>query len=127
MGSGDCQGKWQLHGGLHRWSKGHFEKSGQRWCGSYRSERCALVESVVTIRDGDVAGMRLMLDLFLVVPLLVFPHSRMAIVVVRNAAACRSTTMANMMAVVDLVGVWLAAKGGVVFRLGEGPCGDRRQ
>lgn len=81
----------------------------------------------MTIRDGDVAGMRLRLELFLIVQLWVFPQSRMAIAVVRNAAACRSTTMAKMIAVVDLVGVWLAAQGGVTFRLGEGPRRDRRQ
>ena len=59
---------------------------------------------MATVWDGEVAGMRLALELAVVSPILVLWDSQAAIASVRNAAACRSARTADLRAVVDMVG-----------------------
>lgn len=67
------------------------------------------VGTVATVCDGDVAGMRLVLESVAVSPVLVLSDFRVAIASVRNAAACGSVWTADLRAVVEIVGEWVSA------------------
>ena len=100
-------------------SDGSRDESGRvagGWCDSRGGEGCGLVGSVATLWDGEVAGMRLVLEAQPVVPLLVLSDSRAVLAAVKNAAGVGMARTADLRAVVDLVGTWDEA--GVELRFG---------
>ena len=86
------------------------------WCSSHGGEGCELVESVSTVWDGEVAGMRLTLESLKLAPLLVLSDSRAAIAAVKNAAECGHARTADLREVVNLAGEWASA--GMDLRFG---------
>ena len=68
------------------------------------------VGTVATVWDGEVAGMRLALESVPISTVLVLSDSQTAIASVRNVAACGSARMADLRAVVDMVGEWAFAR-----------------
>ena len=76
------------------------------WCGPRGAEGCVLVGTVATVWDGEIAGMRLVLESLLVAPVLLLSHSRAAIAAVCNAAACRWAGTTDLRAVLDTIRDW---------------------
>ena len=66
------------------------------WHGSRGGEGYELVGSVVTVWDGEVAGMRVVLESLTVAPLLVLFDVRAAIVAVKNVAECGRVRTADL-------------------------------
>ena len=97
-------------------SKDEDEKVAVGWCGSRAGESCELVGSVVTMWDGEVAGMTLLLESLTVAPLLVLSDSQAAIAAVKNAAKCGHARTADLRGVVNLAREWAWA--GVELRFG---------
>ena len=67
------------------------------------------VGSMATVWDGEIAGMRVLLESVAVSPVLVLSDSQVAIALVRNAAACSSARSADLRSVVNMVGEWTSA------------------
>ena len=65
-----------------------------------------MVGHVATVWDGEIAGLRLVLEAQPVAPLLVLSDSRAALAAVKNAAGVGKACTADLRAVVDLVGTW---------------------
>ena len=86
------------------------------WCDSRGGEGCELVGTVVTVWDGEIAGMRLALESLPVAPLLILSDLKAALAAVRNAASTGEARTADLMRVVDLVGEWALA--GAELRFG---------
>ena len=87
-------------------SDGSRDESGRvaGWCDSRDGEGGGLVGSVATVWDGEIAGMRLVLEAQPVAPLLVLSDSRAALAAVKNAVGVGKARMADLRAMVDLVG-----------------------
>ena len=98
---------------------GSRDESGQvarGWCDTRGGEGYELVGSVATVWDGEIAGMRLVLEALPVAPLLVLSDSKATLAAVKNAASMGKARTADLWAVVDMVGTW--AEAGVDLRFG---------
>ena len=62
--------------------------------------------TIATVRDGEIAGMRLALDSVMIAPVLVLSDSQAVIVYMWNAAACGYARSVDLRVVVDMVGEW---------------------
>ena len=94
---------------------------GGGWWGSRGGSGSVAVDAVATVWDGEVVRMPLALESVAVSPVLVLSDSQPAIASVRNAVACGSARMADLQAVVDMVGVGLYWSPYLVY-VGEGTC-----
>ena len=78
------------------------------WCGPRGAYGSVLVGTVATVWDGEIAGMRLVLESLPVVRVLLLSDSQAAISSVGNASAYGWARTADQKAMVDAIGIGLA-------------------